>query len=119
ENFGDGFWDFNLAEKKFVYSSQWKTMLGYKDQELDTSFEFWKKRIHPDDVNIVLAKLEEHLNGDSIHFSCKYRVKCYDDSYKLVIDYGKIINRGENAEAIHMVGTYREIPTQEQFQNSL
>src|SRR6185436_14273815 len=45
----EGVWDWNLETNAVVYSTQWKQMLGYADEEIEPSISAWERLVHPDD----------------------------------------------------------------------
>jgi len=44
-----GLWNWNLKTDKVDYSREWKSQLGYEDDEIGDPLEEWLKRLHPDD----------------------------------------------------------------------
>ena len=44
----DGLWDWNLKNNEIYYSPRWKSMLGFKEEEIGNSPDEWLKRVHPD-----------------------------------------------------------------------
>ena len=47
----EGVWDWNLETGAVVYSSRWKEMLGYADDEIEPHVRAWERLLHPDDVD--------------------------------------------------------------------
>jgi PAS domain-containing protein len=45
----EGVWDWNLETNAVVYSSRWKQMLGYSDDEIEPHVSAWERLVHPDD----------------------------------------------------------------------
>ena len=45
----EGIWDWNLETNAVVYSSRWKQMLGYSDEEIEPHLSAWERLVHPDD----------------------------------------------------------------------
>ena len=45
----EGVWDWNLETGAVVYSSRWKQMLGYADDEIEPHVSAWERLLHPDD----------------------------------------------------------------------
>ena len=45
----DGLWDWNLETDEVYYSSRWKSLLGYDENELGVMIDTWKTLVHPDD----------------------------------------------------------------------
>ena len=46
----EGVWDWNLETGTVVYSSRWKEMLGYADDEIEPHVSAWERLLHPDDM---------------------------------------------------------------------
>ena len=45
----DGLWDWKMPTNQLYYSPRLKAILGYGDEEMDSTFEAWKSHLHPDD----------------------------------------------------------------------
>ncbi|MEI6821454.1 MAG: PAS domain S-box protein [Bacteroidota bacterium] len=56
---GMGNWDFDLINNKNSWSENCFNIFGLKPNEVDPTFEYFKSRIHPDDVHLIDDSLEE------------------------------------------------------------
>src|SRR5438045_378842 len=45
----EGVWYWNLETGAVVYSSRWKEMLGYGDEDVEPHVRAWERLLHPDD----------------------------------------------------------------------
>lgn len=113
---GLGLWNQDFNTGKVFRTKQWYDMLGYKESEVTGNFEFWKKIIHPDDMPEVKKEIELHESGNSELFMVEHRLKCNNDEYKWIRNWGKIIERGENGEPIKAIGVHLDIDTQKKAQ---
>jgi PAS domain S-box-containing protein len=57
----DGIWDWDLRTDDVYYSSRWKEMLGYADNESGNNAEAGLSKIHPDDLPKVKQLIKDHL----------------------------------------------------------
>ncbi len=71
----DGIWDWNLATNELYCSSRWKSMLGYADDELESSLDTWFQLIHPADRDNVQAQVRKYLAGSLAKFETQYRMR--------------------------------------------
>lgn len=56
-------WEFNVKKKKTKFSYAWGSMLGYQADEIQHSFDFWKKHVHPDDVALQEQKFLDFIDN--------------------------------------------------------
>lgn len=82
EGNGDGLWDWNPKTNQTFFSNQWKSMLGYEEDEIENKLENWEKLIHPEDTQRVLEELQRHIKGETEVYSSEHRLLCKDGSYK-------------------------------------
>ena len=104
----DGIWDFDMATNKVFYSSRWKQMRGFDDDEISDSLEECSSRIHPDDYDRVIASANDHLAGKTEFVEMEYRALCKDGSYIWVLERGQAL-RNELGQPIRVIGSDTDI----------
>ena len=114
-----GLWDWNVQTSEVFFSKQWKAMLGFKDDEISESLEEWDKRVHPDDKEKVYADINKHLDGNAEFYNNEHRVLCKNNSYKWILDRGKVISRTDDGKPLRMIGTHTDITERKQAEEEL
>jgi len=114
----DGIFDFNLLSGQVFYSSRWKTMLGYSEEDIGTSQEEWLSRIHPLDAPQVLEADQAHLEGKTPYFEHEYRLRCADGSYKWILGRGQAI-WDKQGKAIRLLGSHTDITQRKEIEQAL
>ena len=109
EGAGDGVWDWNARTNKVFFSRQWKTMLGYGDDEIGDSLDEWDRRIHPEDRKRCYDDLNDHFDGKTPVYLNEHRLLCKDGTYKWILDRGKVIDRTEEGKPLRVIGTHTDI----------
>lgn len=109
EGSGDGIWDWNLLRNTVFYSNQWKAIIGYKNNEIENTFEEWDSRVHPDDQAQCHFDIEQHLLGETYMYRNEHRVKCKDGSYKWILSRGKVLEWSPDGQPLRMLGTHTDI----------
>lgn len=104
----DGIWDWNLKTNEIYYSGRWKSMLGYKDSEIESNPNEWFKRVHPEDQKQVQTALVSHIKDRSPHFECEYRMQHSNGSYIWVLSRGLAV-RDAKGIAYRMAGSQSDI----------
>ena len=105
----DGVWDWNIETDHAIYSTRWKSMLGYSEQDILPSNQEWQTRIHPDDQTMVAGTMQAYLEGCLPIYKVKYRLKCKDNSYKWILGRGMVVSRDQNNQPLRMIGTHTDI----------
>lgn len=108
----DGVWDWNVKTDTAYYSDESIRMLGFTPSEFDQTASFWNDRVHKNDQEAYYTDIKRHLNGNSPYYSNEHRIRCKDNSYKWILDRGKVIERDEQGEAIRVIGTHSDITFQ-------
>ncbi|MCX5807363.1 MAG: PAS domain-containing protein [Proteobacteria bacterium] len=116
EGSGDGVWDWNAETNKVYFSSQWKEMLGFSDDEIGDTFDEWDKRLHPNDREHVYAEINKHFEGESSVYSSEHRLKCKDGKYKWILNRGKVISRTQDGKPMRVIGTHTDIKIRKQME---
>jgi PAS domain S-box-containing protein len=119
EGSGDGVWDWDVTTNHVHYSKQWKTMLGYSEQEIGATLDEWERRIHPDDKTAAYADIERHFRGETEIYHNEHRMLCKDGSYKWILDRGKVIEWTEDGKPRRVIGTHTDITDRKRTEEEL
>jgi len=103
----DGIWDWNLKTNAIYFSSRWKSMLNYSDNEMN-SLDEWFCCIHPGDVERIKIEMLNHLSELNSKFESEYRILCKGKTYRWMLSRGIII-RDASGEPYRIVGTQSDI----------
>lgn len=78
--------------------------LGYSEEEalscIDDQFAF----VHPEDVPLVKAAINEHLTGVTPEYRCEFRLKAKDGSWVWYANYGKIMQSSNDKHGRRFIG---------------
>lgn len=116
---GDGVWDWNVPQSSVAFSTGWKTMLGYMPDEIGTSLDEWKKRVHPDDMAQVMEDVNAHFSGKTDFYMNEHRVLCKNGNWKWILDRGMVISRDKDGNPVRMVGTHTDISSRKEMEEVL
>lgn len=109
EGAGDGVWDWDIARNRVRYSTSWKQMLSYGDEEIGDSVDAWQSLIHPDQIGQVMDDLADYLSGRKPTFINEHRLRCRDGSWRWVLTRGSIMSRDINGKPLRLIGTHADI----------
>jgi diguanylate cyclase (GGDEF)-like protein/PAS domain S-box-containing protein len=118
EGASDGIWDWNIRTNEVYYSTRWKTMLGFSDQDIGNSPDEWFHRIHEEDIEQFRVLLNAHLEGASPHFEAEHRIKHRDENYIWVLTRG-IAVRDEKDRPYRMAGSQTDVTDRRRAQDQL
>jgi PAS domain S-box-containing protein len=113
----DGIWDHNLQTNCCVGSDRCLEILECDRQEFYRFSEYltW---IHPDDLERVQSNWQQHLNRETSHYCCEYRIRCRDGRYKWVSARGRAI-WDESGNPVRAVGSMTDISDRKQAELDL
>jgi len=113
----EGLWDLDLVNDNFFLSSRWIRNLGYKSEEFPTTFSDWQKIVHPDDVDNMLAELNQYLETNIGIYESLYRIKAADGKYRLILTRGRGV--WEKGRAVRLSGSHNDITEKRELENKL
>jgi diguanylate cyclase (GGDEF)-like protein/PAS domain S-box-containing protein len=114
----DGIWDWDLHTQKVYFSSRWKAMLGYKDDEIGDRVGEWLDRIHPNDRERVQLELKAHVRGAAVPFESEYRIQHRDGQYRWMLARGLAV-QDANGLATRVAGSQTDITLRKQAEEKL
>ncbi len=80
----EGVWDWNLETNAVVYSTRWKEMLGYADDEIAPDVSAWERLLHPDDRDQA-QRLHESVMAGANTYQGEFRLLHKDGHYVEVL----------------------------------
>ena len=104
----DGLWDWNLRTGKIFFSTRWKQMLGYEENEIRDLPDEWFSRVHEDDIDRLKTMLDAYLNNDTASFVVEYRLKHFNEGYRWMLIRGLAV-RDSDGTAYRIAGSQTDI----------
>lgn len=119
EGSGDGVWDWNVPENDVKFSKRWKEMLGYAEDEITDGFQSWANKVHPDDLDDLLAnKVQPFIEGKISNYVGEFRMLCKDGNYKWILARA-MSTEIKNGKPLRVVGTHTDITERKLVEQTL
>lgn len=80
-----GLWDWDLATNRVYFSPEWKSQLGYLEHELPDDFETWRSRVHPDDLDVTMQRIQAYVRDPKPGFQSEVRLWHRDGSWRWIL----------------------------------
>jgi PAS domain S-box-containing protein len=104
----EGVWDWNLETGAVVYSSRWKEMLGYADDEIESHVSAWERLLHPGDREQA-RRLNESVKAGADTYHGEFRLLHKDGHYVEVLSRGYPVRRVPGGPVVRIVGTHFDL----------
>lgn len=105
---GMGLWTWSPASGETYFSPVWKRQLGYADDELPNHADEWVARLHPEDRDRVLARLDEVLNSGGMLYEAEFRLRHKDGGYRWILSRARL-ERDAEGIATRLIGGHIDI----------
>ncbi|MBS3749397.1 MAG: PAS domain-containing protein, partial [Candidatus Thermoplasmatota archaeon] len=115
----DGIWDWNLITNEVYFDPRYYMMSGYDPDEFPYRLEEFQKRVHPDDITMVMNHAEKHLNGEIDRFKVEFRFKKKNGLWMWILGKGKIVEKDSEGKPIRFVGTHSDITERKNAEHDL
>ncbi|SFR52526.1 PAS domain-containing protein [Thiomicrospira sp. ALE5] len=103
-----GFWVWDLTTNAISWSDQAFAILGYAPQAFQVSLESFQAKVHPDDIQLVFAKIEQQIASNRA-FSVQFRFKNAKGSWTWLEGRGKVTRHNAKGEPIEVMGVQQNI----------
>ena len=114
----EGLWDWNGETGEVYFSPRWKSLLGFADEELRSSMDEWRNRVHPDDYDRVAGDLIAHLSGQTAHYQSEHRMLHKDGTYRHMLARGVSL-RSASGRPYRMVGSITDMTARKRAEEVL
>ncbi|MFP4252717.1 MAG: diguanylate cyclase [Guyparkeria sp.] len=105
----DGVWDWYPNEGRLTFSPRLHSLLGYGPEEMPEVIETWKNNVHPEDLPVVIATLEDHLAGERHQFEAVYRLRNRNGHYLWVHDRGSVVDWDDEGQPRRVTGLVHDV----------
>lgn len=103
----DGLWDWNILSDDWYFSPRFKQLLGYAEEELESSLSALVKRLHPEEHLAFTDALDNHLR-DSTPFDLEMRLLTRSGEYRWFRARGQSVRAGDG-RAVRMAGALTDV----------
>ena len=104
----EGVWDWNLETGAVVYSTRWKEMLGYADDEIEPHVSAWERLLHPDDMERA-NQVHDSVTRGAATYEGEFRLLHKDGHYVHVLSRGYPVRREPGGPVVRIVGTHFDL----------
>lgn len=91
----DAVWDWNLETDELWWGDGIRELFGYPEAGKETAFDWWAKKVHPDDRERVVESLRDAARRGAELWTAEYRFERKDGSYAQIYDRGWTILNNE------------------------
>jgi diguanylate cyclase (GGDEF)-like protein/PAS domain S-box-containing protein len=115
----DGLWEWDIQTNQEFFSPRWCEIIGYSfdDPELPHTYESWASRIHPDDYDLVVSAMTNHLEKGTT-YNVDYRHRHKSGEYRWQNSTGQAV-LDESGKPIKMVGCISDITDRKEEEAAL
>ena len=94
--------DWNMMTDEMWWNEALQTVFGVRNEKSPAGEDSWSDRLHPQDKERVVKKIQSVVQGDQRFWTDEYRFRRQDGSYAQVADRGCVV-RDENGDAVRVI----------------
>ncbi|HEX8546249.1 MAG TPA: PAS domain-containing protein, partial [Cytophagaceae bacterium] len=114
----DAIWDWDLAGNKVKWNEAFYELFDYKAEQIEEGIESKYNRIHPDDKDKIITKINDFFQSGERLWSAEYRFQCANGNYAFIRDRGYLL-RDENNTPYRMLGSIIDLSNLKKTQDEL
>lgn len=106
---GDGTWDWDLRTGRAKLSPEYYRLTGYRAADVVPDIEFFKRIVHPEDLPLVLATMDQHFRGLTATSIVEYRMRTANGETRWIRGRGRVTERDASGAPLRMIGHVTDI----------
>jgi PAS domain S-box-containing protein len=114
-----GIWEWNVETSETIWSDTQKAIWGLAPEQ-ETSFDYWRESIHPEDREYVLGQLEHTLDpvsGGSLRL--EHRIVRPSGTIRWISSHGRMMYDERTGRPLRLIGTVLDITRQKKDEEDL
>lgn len=104
-----GIWDWYLDDNSVRYDRRWAEMLGLRLNEIEMSYDTWKERVHPDDLEKSVQRIQDYRDGKTSRYENIHRLKHKNGHWVYILAKGRFSDWDKNGRPIRFSGTHLDV----------
>lgn len=113
-----GFWDWDLHSNEVYFSPEWKSQLGYADDEITNRFDEWESRIHPDDLSGALQRVQTYHAAPIGDYLSEFRMRHRDGNYRWILARAQVLLDAAG-KPYRMLGSHIDITERKEMEQAI
>jgi PAS domain S-box-containing protein len=101
-------WELDLITNIPIYSYYWAEMIGYNIDIIEHSYAFWRKNVHPDDIEAVEKNLQNYIANSSNGYNGIMRMK-HKRGHIIWVKYSGFLIRDDDGSPLKIIGTHIDV----------
>jgi len=115
---GNVIYEWDPATNEIWISDMVFKLYGYTRPETDVTIDWWMSKVHPDDIDRVMATCHEHIGQQKQVWTDEYQFRKGDGSYAIIYDHA-LINYNADGSFSRWIGCMTDITELKNTQSEL
>ncbi len=112
-----GIWDWDIENDRMVWNERMLELYGMKKDQLTGTGRDWRRHVHPDDLQRVIAAMDAALTGEG-DYEVDFRT-LHPDGRTVEIKTDGIVIRNAEGRAVRMIGMNRDVTERKLLEEQL
>jgi two-component system sensor histidine kinase UhpB len=114
----DTIWDWDLRSNEIMWNEGITNIFGFKPNDVQNTFDWHSQKIHPDDRQRMLSKIDQCINQGRDQWQEEYRYLSSVGTYRFVYDRGYIL-RTDQHKPYRVIGAMMDITERKKMQEEI
>ena len=105
-----GTWEWNVQTGEMRVNARWAEIVGYRLEELEPICQkTFLRLVHPDDIALSDAALDDHFQGRSDNYACLLRMRHRNGQWIWIQDRGRVFEWDGQGKPLWMAGAHADV----------